>query len=229
MPSLPHLRRPALPSLRSTLPPQTGAHPDPRRPARLLPHRHRRAHRGTGRRPPDLPGQARHRLLAGGRRPLRRQAVDGDLTGTRWASQWSDPQWIRIDLGAAVRPEPGRPHLGGRLRQGVRDPGLSDNGTDWTTIRKVTDGDGGTDDLALTGSGRYVRMLGTARGPRIRLLPLGVPGVRHPGRHPAPGRRRRQGHRHAGQLAAHVDGQPYTVKGLTYGPPQAARRATCAT
>jgi hypothetical protein len=28
-------------------------------------------------------------------------AVDGD-PGTRWASAWSDPQWLQVDLGASA-------------------------------------------------------------------------------------------------------------------------------
>jgi hypothetical protein len=40
----------------------------------------------------------------------------------------------------------------------------SQDNTNWTTIYSTTTGDGGTDDLAITGTGRYIRMYGTARG-----------------------------------------------------------------
>lgn len=40
----------------------------------------------------------------------------------------------------------------------------SDDGQNWTTVRTVTDGNGGVDDLDVTGTGRYVRVNGTARG-----------------------------------------------------------------
>src|SRR5207248_648543 len=41
----------------------------------------------------------------------------------------------------------------------------SADGTTWTTIFSTTTGNGGTDDLTgLSGTGRYVRILGTARG-----------------------------------------------------------------
>ncbi|RPJ26099.1 MAG: discoidin domain-containing protein, partial [Chloroflexi bacterium] len=41
---------------------------------------------------------------------------------------------------------------------------VSNNATSWTTIYSTTTGNGGTDDLTgLSGSGRYVRMYGTAR------------------------------------------------------------------
>jgi hypothetical protein len=39
----------------------------------------------------------------------------------------------------------------------------SDNGTDWRTLKTVTGGDGGTDEIAVSGSGRYVRIQGLAR------------------------------------------------------------------
>jgi hypothetical protein len=42
---------------------------------------------------------------------------------------------------------------------------VSNDDTNWTTIRTVTGGDGGVDDLTgLSGSGRYVRINGTRRG-----------------------------------------------------------------
>jgi hypothetical protein len=88
-------------------------------------------------------------------------AVDGD-TGTRWSSQWSDPQWLQVDLGST---------------QSICQVGLrwetasakayqiqtSADGTTWTTIYSTTTGPGGTETLNITGSGRYVRMYGTAR------------------------------------------------------------------
>ena len=40
----------------------------------------------------------------------------------------------------------------------------SNDGTNWTTIYSTTTGIGGVDDFNVTGSGRYVRMNGTARG-----------------------------------------------------------------
>ncbi|MET7395970.1 discoidin domain-containing protein, partial [Dactylosporangium sp. NPDC005572] len=38
-----------------------------------------------------------------------------------------------------------------------------DNST-WTTVYSTTTGDGGVDDLNVTGTGRYVRVYGTQRG-----------------------------------------------------------------
>lgn len=89
-------------------------------------------------------------------------AVDGKLD-TRWASDWSDPQWVQVDLGASTSFK----HV-----QLVWDPAYakaydiqtSDDGQNWTTVKSVTDGNGNTDDLDVSGTGRYVRMQGTARG-----------------------------------------------------------------
>ena len=52
--------------------------------------------------------------------------------------------------------------MGGRLRHRVPDPDLAD-GTNWTTIYSTTTGTGGTQTLNVTGTGRYIRMYGTAR------------------------------------------------------------------
>ncbi|MEU6974991.1 discoidin domain-containing protein [Streptomyces sp. NPDC046371] len=90
-------------------------------------------------------------------------AVDGDLAGTRWASDWTDAQWLQVDLGQSAT-------LSGAVLTWEAAYGksyqiqASENGTDWRTVTTVTGGDGGTDDIALSGTGRYVRMNGLARG-----------------------------------------------------------------
>jgi hypothetical protein len=40
---------------------------------------------------------------------------------------------------------------------------VSDNGSTWQTITTTTAGNGGFDDLAISGTGRYVRVSGTSR------------------------------------------------------------------
>jgi hypothetical protein len=89
-------------------------------------------------------------------------AFDGSGT-TRWGSAFSDPQWIRVDLGQTTNIA--RVRLSWEAAYGsAYQIQTSPDGTNWTTIRTVTGGDGGVDDLTgLTGSGRYVRMLGTTR------------------------------------------------------------------
>ncbi|MGX1135171.1 hypothetical protein RKD49_007361 [Streptomyces glaucescens] len=89
-------------------------------------------------------------------------AVDGNLTGTRWASQWTDDQWLQVDLGTSA--DISRVVLTWEAAYGkAYDIQLSDNGTDWHTAKSVTAGDGGTDDLAVSGTGRYVRLKGITR------------------------------------------------------------------
>ncbi|MET9726309.1 glycosyl hydrolase family 8 [Streptomyces zaomyceticus] len=90
-------------------------------------------------------------------------AVDGN-TATRWASlEGVDPQWIRVDLGAN--------HAISRVKLNWEDAygktyriQTSADGSNWTDVYSTTAGDGATDDLAVSGSGRYVRMYGTGRG-----------------------------------------------------------------
>jgi hypothetical protein len=88
-------------------------------------------------------------------------AFDGN-TGTRWSSAFSDPQWIEVDLGSA---------------QTVCEVSLSweaayatafqiqvsSDGTNWTSVYSTTTGTGGNQTLSVNGTGRYVRMYGTAR------------------------------------------------------------------
>jgi hypothetical protein len=88
-------------------------------------------------------------------------AVDGN-TGTRWASAFSDPQWITVDLGSTQ--QIGRVVLSweAAYAKAYQIQTSSDNAA-WTTIASTTTGDGGTDDLTVNGSGRYIRLYGTAR------------------------------------------------------------------
>ncbi|MBY8840398.1 discoidin domain-containing protein [Streptomyces sp. SP2-10] len=89
-------------------------------------------------------------------------AVDGDRN-TRWASDWSDPQWIQVDLGARTSFR----HvqlLWEASYAKAYSVQTSDDGQTWQTVRTVTDGNGGVDDFDVTGTGRYVRINGTARG-----------------------------------------------------------------
>ncbi|GAA1715774.1 hypothetical protein GCM10009745_75240 [Kribbella yunnanensis] len=90
-------------------------------------------------------------------------AVDGDAA-TRWASQeGSDPQWIQVDLGAAANLT--RVKLNWEAAYGkAYQVQLSTDGTTWSTAHSTTTGDGGTDEIPVTGSARYVRINGTARG-----------------------------------------------------------------
>jgi beta-galactosidase len=88
-------------------------------------------------------------------------ATDGN-TGTRWSSAFSDPQWLEVDLGSS---------------QSICQVGLdweaayatafqiqvSTDNTNWTSIYSTTTGTGGNQTLSVSGTGRYIRMYGTAR------------------------------------------------------------------
>jgi F5/8 type C domain/Glycosyl hydrolases family 16 len=88
-------------------------------------------------------------------------AVDGNQS-TRWSSAFSDPQWLQVDLGQSYNIT--HVTLNWEAAYGrAYQIQTSQDGSSWTTIYSTTTGDGGTDDLAVTGTGRYIRMYGTAR------------------------------------------------------------------
>ncbi|MFC4890947.1 chitosanase [Streptomyces beijiangensis] len=91
------------------------------------------------------------------------KAVDGSAS-TRWASkEGSDPQWISVDLGADTALS--RVQLKWEAAYGKSYKiQTSTDGSTWTSAYSTTTGNGGTDDLAVSGHGRYVRMSGTQRG-----------------------------------------------------------------
>jgi len=89
-------------------------------------------------------------------------AVDGDAS-TRWSSQFSDPQWIRVDLGAVATISRLRLSWETAYGRAYRIE-TSDDGSSWRQIYTTSSGDGGTDDVTgLSGRGRYVRVHGTQR------------------------------------------------------------------
>jgi beta-glucanase (GH16 family) len=93
------------------------------------------------------------------------KAFDND-PASRWATNptggWVDPGWIQVDLGATAQ-----------ISQVVLqwDPAyarayqiqVSADGNSWTPIYSTTTGDGLKDVINASGTGRYVRMYGTAR------------------------------------------------------------------
>jgi hypothetical protein len=88
-------------------------------------------------------------------------AVDGD-DGTRWSSAAADPQWIRVDLGAPASLSRVELRWEAAYAKAYRIE-TSQNGTDWSTAHSTTTGAGGTETVNVSGTARYVRMLGTAR------------------------------------------------------------------
>ncbi|MCY0951353.1 discoidin domain-containing protein [Streptomyces sp. H27-S2] len=144
-------------------------------------------------------------------------AVDGNLTGTRWASQWRDAEWIQVDLGAVRNLSRVVLTWEGAFGKNYEIQ-VSDDGTNWRTAKSVTGSDGGTDEIAISGSGRHVRMNGLVRsgGYGYSLWEFQVYGSAQD-EPPGPGGAVRvAGSQGNWQLT--VGGQPYTVKGLTWGP-----------
>ncbi|WP_343073430.1 galactose-binding domain-containing protein [Pyxidicoccus fallax] len=89
-------------------------------------------------------------------------AVDGD-PGTRWASAFGPNEWIHVDLGQSTSIARVVLTWEAAYGKGYIIQTSNDAAT-WQDIRTVTNGDGGTDDLTVSGTGRYVRILGTERG-----------------------------------------------------------------
>ena len=82
---------------------------------------------------------------------------------TRWSSEFSDPQWIKVDLGEANP-------IHGVVLHWERAAGkafllqVSDDGKQWKTVYETDQGDGGVDDIRFEPvQARWVRMLGTNR------------------------------------------------------------------
>jgi beta-glucanase (GH16 family) len=91
-------------------------------------------------------------------------AVDGN-GGTRWSSAAADPQWIYVDLGATYNVN--RVKITWETALGkdfLVQIAATTTGT-WTTMKTVTGNTALVNDYTgLTGSGRFVRIYGTARG-----------------------------------------------------------------
>src|SRR5262245_44399251 len=88
-------------------------------------------------------------------------AVDGSTT-TRWSSQFSDPQWIYVDLGSSIAVSQVILRWEAAYATAYQLQ-MSNNTTTWTTIYSTTTSTGGVQTINATGTGRYVRMYGTAR------------------------------------------------------------------
>jgi hypothetical protein len=90
-------------------------------------------------------------------------AVDGKPE-TRWSSEFSDPQWISVDLGKVER-------IGRVVLQWEGAYGktyaleVSTDGEKWTEVRRREAGKGGTEDIKFDPvEARWVRLSGTRRG-----------------------------------------------------------------
>ena len=87
-------------------------------------------------------------------------AVDG-AQSTRWASSWSDPQWIYVDLGVPYKIT--KVVLRWEAYAKNYEIQMSDDARQWQSIYHTTQGKGGTEAIDLQGTGRYLRVYMTAR------------------------------------------------------------------
>jgi hypothetical protein len=91
-------------------------------------------------------------------------ATDGN-GNSRWSSQFSDNEWIYVDLGEVftIRQVILRWETAYGRSYTIQ---VSDDAAGWSDVYSTTSGDGGIDDITLASpvSGRYVRLLGTERG-----------------------------------------------------------------
>jgi riboflavin synthase alpha subunit len=88
-------------------------------------------------------------------------AVDGN-TGTRWSSAFSDPQWLEVDLGSSQSVCGVTLNWEAAYATAFQVQVSADNST-WTSIYSTTTGAGGVQNLTVSGTGRYIRVYGTAR------------------------------------------------------------------
>lgn len=156
-------------------------------------------------------------------------ATDGDL-GTRWASASADQQWLQVDLGSSQ--QVCRVVLSWEAAYGKAfRVQTSADGTTWATAATVTDGVGGTQTITVSATARYLRLdlqqRATGYGFSLWEVAVNTVGAPNPGDPgvpgPADGKVRVDGTQ--GNWRLLVNGQPYTVKGMTWGPAATAFNA----
>jgi hypothetical protein len=93
--------------------------------------------------------------------------TDGDFKGSWRSGSGTEKQWIYVDLG--------REHSISRVRVTWGDAHAAEymiqtlvSANNWATIYRTAEGDGGVDDIRLSGVGRYVRVFALAYGTKQR-------------------------------------------------------------
>ncbi|MBN2485485.1 MAG: discoidin domain-containing protein [Bacteroidales bacterium] len=90
-------------------------------------------------------------------------ANDGNSQGSRWESiHGSDPQWYAVDLQNTYSVNRLVIRWETAAARAYRIEVSNDN-VNWTSLYSTTTATGGTETLNVSGSGRYIRMYGTAR------------------------------------------------------------------
>ncbi len=88
-------------------------------------------------------------------------AVDGN-SSTRWSSQFSDPQWLKVDLGAVYDID----HvtiLWETAYASEFEVLVSADGASWQVAQHISNGTGGLNNLPISMKARYVEMYGMQR------------------------------------------------------------------
>ncbi len=88
-------------------------------------------------------------------------ALDDDPT-TRWESEFSDPQWLAVDLGRPVDLER-LEILWETARAKHCTIEVSDDGRAWRPIRELTDSPAGLESVPLAARARHLRIIGRTR------------------------------------------------------------------
>jgi F5/8 type C domain-containing protein/cell wall-active antibiotic response 4TMS protein YvqF len=99
-------------------------------------------------------GEPKHEFAA-------EHAMDGDEK-TRWSSAFRDPQWLTVDLGVAARLSKVRINWEAAYAKDY-ELQVSTDGSQWTTVHRVKDGEGGIEEQEVDATARYVRVMGTRR------------------------------------------------------------------
>jgi len=91
-------------------------------------------------------------------------AFDGNTSTTKWSSNWTDNEWIYVDLKNAQTFNKVILEWEAAYGKSYKIQ-VSNDASSWTDVFTTTSGDGGTDTIVFSSqTARYVRMLGTERG-----------------------------------------------------------------
>ncbi|WP_281613500.1 discoidin domain-containing protein [Flammeovirga sp. SubArs3] len=88
-------------------------------------------------------------------------AVDGD-GNTRWESNHSDNEWLYVDLGASYDLSKVEIDWEAAYSSSYKIE-LSNDASNWTEVYSTSSGNGGSEQITISGSGRYVRLYGQQR------------------------------------------------------------------
>ncbi len=88
-------------------------------------------------------------------------AVDGN-SSTRWSSQFSDPQWLMVDLGAVYNID--KVVISWEAAYASEYSILiSKDNLNWQEAKHITNGTGGLNNIQISAEARYIKMLGIHR------------------------------------------------------------------